>query len=74
MNIKGIGKKMAEINIRYRNCIEPMLTDQECSDLRDWFKEIYEYNKAMGHDINVIFFGMNYEDLERVCSFRNLSK
>lgn len=68
----GIGKRMAELQQRFRNCKEPHLTNPECAELSFWLREIYEYNKACGHGINAVYFGMQYEDMVRVCNAREI--
>ena len=70
---KDYGKKMGELHLRYKKCKEPFLTDSECIDVRDWLKELYEYNSTMGHDINTIYFGGEYEAFCRICETRHLN-
>lgn len=68
----GTGKRMAELSVRFKSGKPPYLTDQECLELRDWLNEIHEYNFGCGHGINAVYFGMQYEDMVRVCDARGL--
>ena len=64
------GEKMAEIHLRYNRC--QTLTDEECIALRDWLKQTYEYNLSMEHRINAVYFGSQYESLDKVCESRHI--
>jgi hypothetical protein len=69
---KDYGKKMAALHNRYKTCAVDFLTDNECLELRNWLREIYEYNLAMRHGINAVYFGMEHDDINRVCAAREL--
>jgi hypothetical protein len=70
MSDESYGIQMGEIHRRYKRCEKPYLNDQECVDLRDWLKEVYEYSFAMGDHINAVYFGMEHESMSKICDAR----
>ena len=67
---KNYGQKMADLHLRFKQCIEPYLTDEECVELRDFLRIMLDYNSQMGHEINAIYFGMEFERFNNILAAR----
>lgn len=71
---KDHGNRMAGLHLHFLSGQEPYLNDTEIVELRDWLKELYQYNYHMGHGINAVYFGSEYEEFNKICLERNRKK